>query len=365
MLEFILFLLVFQVLLVFVHLAVYVALAAAFGIGGPLLATIFIVLSLTFVSASLIAHFHYGRYVEDYYTAAAYWFGLVHFLFVGAVAFFFISNWLYASGSYVPPATLGGILFGGLFSLHLYCTWDGKHVRVTRVSVSLPNLPAAWRGKSIVFMSDLHLGNVWRQGSAAKIAKKIDSLHPEAVFIGGDLYDGGRCDPKAIIEPLRSIVAPQGVYFVTGNHEYFFPQLEAGLAAIRDLGMKILNNEKVDLHGIAFIGVDDRDGHRREDFEKILQKINIDPRVPNVLVKHEPSHLAVARDRGIALGLFGHTHHGQIFPLNFLTSRVYRGFDYGLKRFGDMQVYTSSGAGTWGAPIRLGTRSEIVHITLR
>ncbi len=365
MLAFALFLFVFQILLVFVHLAVYATAAMAFGIGGPVFAAIFIVLSVTFVSASLLARFRSGRFVDWYYTAAAYWFGLVHYLFVGAVAFFFVTHLLYTEHYYVPPAVIGGILFGALFLLNLYGTWESGRVQVTRVNVALPDLPASWRGKSIVFMSDLHLGNVWRQGFVAKIADKVNALHPEAVFIGGDVYDAGRCNPAKIIEPFRTIAAPQGVYFVMGNHEYFFPQIEAGLAALRDVGVRILNNEKVDLGGIAFVGVDDLATHRRADFEKVLQKIGIDPHVPNVLIKHEPSHLAVARDQGVALGLFGHTHHGQIFPMNFLTARIYRSFDYGLKRIGNMQVYTSSGAGTWGPPLRLGTKSEIVCITLQ
>ena len=93
-----------------------------------------------------------------------------------------------------------------------------------------------------------------------------------------------------------------------------------------------------------------------------MQRIGVDRARPSILLKHEPSDLDVAEAAGVSLDLSGHTHHGQIFPLMFFTWQIYKGFDYGLKRIGAMQVFTSSGVGTWGPPLRLGTKSEIVEI---
>ncbi len=354
-----------QVLLIFVHLAVYATLAAAFGIGGTALEIAFTVLAFTFLSASLLTHRYRGRAVDWFYTAAAYWFGLVHFLFVGAVLFFLSANVLYRTNVYVPPAFLGGIAFGALFLLHCYGTWMSGRVGTTFLDIALPDLPASWRGKRLAFVSDLHLGNVRRQAFARKVAERINALHPEAVAIGGDLYDGTRCDAAALIEPLRSLRPLQGVYFVTGNHEYFLPNMTEALAAIRAVGIRILNNEVADLEGLAIAGVDNRAVHHKNDFARVLHDMSIPKDKPTILIKHEPSHLTVARDVGVPLVLSGHTHHGQIFPINFLTRRIYRGFDYGLMRLNGMQVYISSGAGTWGPPLRFGTKSEIVCVTLR
>lgn len=381
-------LLVLQVLLIFVHLAVYATAAEAFGIGGPVFQAIFIFLSLTFLSASILAHWYKGRILRWYYAAAAYWFGLINFLFGGAVAFFFVTDMLYSFNYYVPPAPLAAIFFGLFFLLHLYGTWKSGQAGITRIDVALTGLPAAWRGKKIVFVSDLHLGNVRRDGFVAKVVRKIKEQAPEAVFIGGDLYDGVACDPAKLIEPLRELRPPRGVYFVTGNHEYFLPDLPSALAAIRGAGIRILEDEKVDLGGLSVVGVNDyshlaKGGRREEHFKKVLRgrakalqheerklekTLNgtaIQNGHPAILLKHEPTYLDAARDAGVALGLFGHTHHGQIFPLNYLTQKIYRGFDYGLHRAGNMQAYTSSGVGTWGPPLRLGTKSEIVLITLR
>ncbi len=377
-------LLVMEGLLVFVHLAVYETVGAAFGAGSPIIGVIFIALAFTFVSASLLARRYKNAFVRGYYRFASYWFGLIHFLFIGALAFLFSAAVFYSFNYYVSPALIGAVAFGAFFMLHIYGTWESGRARVTDVAIALRGLPVAWQGKRIVFVSDLHLGNVRGKGFVKKITAKINRLSPEAVFIGGDLYDGVACDAAALIEPLSALHVPQGVFFVTGNHEYYFPKGETApaLAAIRAAGIRVLDNERVDLEGVALIGVDDAASRLPQDLENIMARLipageRKERKAPNerrgegpspvILLKHEPRGLAVAAAAGVSLMLSGHTHHGQIFPIGYLTSVSYGGFDYGLKRFGGgegMQVYISSGAGTWGPPLRLGTRSEIVCITL-
>jgi predicted MPP superfamily phosphohydrolase len=219
-----------------------------------------------------------------------------------------------------------------------------------------------WKGKKIVFVSDFQLGNIYNQRFAARVVKKINALDPYAVLIGGDLYDGVVCDEEKVIEPLRDLHPKGGTYFITGNHEYYLRDVPRASATIRALGITVLDNKKVDIGGIDVIGVDYKAVHKKEDFKKILEQIGVDHTKPSILLKHEPSDLAVAEAAGISLDLSGHTHHGQIFPLMFFTWQIYKGFDYGLRHLGAMQVFTSSGVGTWGPPLRLGTNSEIVAI---
>lgn len=364
---FFVFLLILQALLVAVHLAVAETLVAAFG-GGTWLPGLFLVISFTFTSAALIARWRKGAFVQWYYRAAAYGVGLVFFLFGGAVTFLLAAAALYRAGFYAPPALLGGLCFSLFFFLHLYGTWTSARPLVTKIKVALPNLPSGWRGKKIVFLSDLHLGNVWRARFAAKIARLVGAIRPEAILIGGDLYDGGMQGDAELIAPLQSAVreAPRGAYFVSGNHEYFLADPPAAMAVIRELGVHVLNNETADLGGLRVIGVDYQSARHRDAFQKIIAHAlhEVPGNSPVILLKHEPADLDVARDAGVAFGLFGHTHRGQVFPLSLITHRVYKGFDYGLKSLGMMKVYTSSGAGTWGPPLRLGTRSEVVEITL-
>jgi predicted MPP superfamily phosphohydrolase len=358
---------VFEALLIIVHLAVYATLAAAFGIGGVWLKVLFIVLALTFVSASVITHYYKGAVVDWYYRFSAYWFGLVHFLFGGAVLFYIILNIAYARDVYVAPALVGGICFGVVFLIHLYGTVNSQRPKIKHINVKFSSLPGFnadfWKGKKIVFVSDFQLGNIYRQHFLARVVRKIAARDPYAVFIGGDLYDGVVCDEEKIIAPLRDLHPPGGTYYITGNHEYYLPDLQRSLAAIRAAGITVLDDKKVDIGGgVDLIGVDYRSAHKREDFEKVLKQIGVDRARPSILLKHEPSHLGVADAAGISLDLSGHTHHGQIFPLMLFTWQIYNGFDYGLKRLGDMQVFVSSGVGTWGPPLRLGTKSEIVEI---
>jgi predicted MPP superfamily phosphohydrolase len=190
----------------------------------------------------------------------------------------------------------------------------------------------------------------------------IQSLRPDIVFIGGDLFDGEPVDLDRIIEPFSKISAPYGTNFVTGNHEEFRNKT-LYLRAVRRAGMRVLDNEMVVVDGLQIIGVDYRDTRREDQFKAILQKIKINHDKPSILLKHSPLNLEVAREQGISLQLSGHSHHGQVFLLRFITSQVYHGYDYGLKWFGDLLVYTSSGAGTVWPPMRIDTIPEIVFIT--
>ncbi len=359
-------LIAFQLLLIFVHLAVYATLAAAFGISGPFFEWLFIILAVTFISASFLSHFFRSKLLDWYYTFSAYWFGLVHFLFMGSVAFYFTLFIFYHNNVYVSPALVGAIAFGIFFLIHLYGTFNSWRAEVVYISIPLSKTPgfdrAFWSDKTIAFVSDVHLGNVRHDAFLARIVKKLQAAAPEAVFIGGDLFDGTACDEARMVEPLRSLKPPGGVYFVTGNHEFYLPSVERALAAIRAVGVRILNNEKTAIGGIDFVGVDYQATNKPDPFKKILGTIGIDRSRPNILIKHEPKDLDVAESAGISLGFFGHTHQGQIFPLSLFTKQIYKGFDYGLKPHGALQVYTSSGVGTWGPPLRLGTKSEIVIV---
>ncbi len=356
-----------EVLMVFVHLAIYASLAAAFGIASPWFDGAFVLLAFTFVSASALSRFRSGPLVDWYYRFSAYWLGLALFLFGASVAFYAVLALYYDHDIYVSPALVGGIVFGAFFLVHLYGTWESQRLRITKVRVPLADRPGFdagfWKGKTAVFVSDFQLGNVYRSAFLARAIRKIVALAPYVVFIGGDLYDGVSCDEARLIAPLRDLRAPGGAYFISGNHEYYMKDPGRAFAAIRAAGVAILDDKKRDLGGgVDVIGIDYRSGQTADGFQRALSRAGIDRARTSIVLKHEPNHLQVAEAAGAALLLSGHTHHGQMIPFNLLTRRIYRGFHHGLKRLGEMWVFTSSGAGTWGPPLRLGTRSEIVVI---
>jgi hypothetical protein len=125
-----------------------------------------------------------------------------------------------------------------------------------------------------------------------------------------------------------------------------------------------LDNERVEVRGLQLVGVHDMETHDPQAFRAILEKVGLKPGVASVLLAHRPSNLSVPEKAGFSLQLSGHTHGGQFWPWTLVVQRVHGRFAYGLNHFGRMQIFTSSGAGTWGPPFRLGTRSEIVLLRL-
>jgi len=264
----------------------------------------------------------------------------------------------------ITPFTVGMTCFGAAIVVSFYGIWNSSHIRVTHVAISLQNIPDAWRGKRLVFFSDVHLGDIRKEGFARRIVKKVQTLDPAVVAICGDLFDGPKCDAEKLVAPFRDLRPPRGLYYVSGNHEYIRNQ-NVFFDAIQNVGMSILRNEKVDVDGIDFVGVDWKDAAKKEDFAAILDGIHISSSRPSILLKHVPNHLHVAERAGISLQLSGHTHRGQFWPLSILTHYFYGGFDYGLRKSGKMAVYISSGVGTAMLPFRLGTKAEIVAIEFK
>jgi predicted MPP superfamily phosphohydrolase len=216
----------------------------------------------------------------------------------------------------------------------------------------------------VIWISDLHLGQLHGPRFARKVADIVNTLSPDIIFIGGDLFDGtGAPDAGELTLPLRTLAAPLGTYFITGNHEEFGDATPKFLVAVAGAGMHILQDEMTEIDGLQIIGVDYKNAVHRDQFKKILEHLPIDREKPSILLKHEPKDLDVAEATGISLQISGHTHRAQIWPFEYIASLVYKGYVYGLKAHGKMQVYTSSGVGTWGPPVRVGTDSEIVVLS--
>lgn len=184
---------------------------------------------------------------------------------------------------------------------------------------------------------------------------------PDAILIAGDLFDGTAIDARRAAEPLKGLKAPQGVYFVAGNHEQFGNDSKY-LNAVAAAGVRVLNNEKVEVEGMQIIGVPYRNAFERSRFTSILRAIGLDRKRASILLTHAPDNLEVAETAGVSLQLSVHTHLGQFVPWSWIARRIYRQFVYGLSRIGQMQIFTSSEAATWGPPLRLGSNPEIVML---
>ncbi|HEY3754612.1 MAG TPA: metallophosphoesterase [Opitutaceae bacterium] len=235
--------------------------------------------------------------------------------------------------------------------------------RTTRLRVALPHLPAAWGGRTVALISDIHLGNVRSAAFVRHLVRRLNRARPEAVFISGDMFDGTKIDLRSAASDWSGLKAPRGAYFVTGNHDERGMR-EAYCAALARTGIRILNNEMVELDGLQVVGIHDAEIHSPEIYRELLLKAKVSPDKTCLLLAHQPVNLDVPERAGIHLQLSGHTHGGQFWPWSLIARRVHGKFVYGLNRHRRMLIYTSSGAGTWGPPFRVGTRSEIVLLQL-
>jgi len=320
-------------------------------------------LSVAFIVATILGMRRSNGWLRLLYRVSAVWIGLLNFCVFAALACWIVLTASALGGWRVEPRWIAALFFGLAALAGGYGLVNAAWLRVTRVTVKLPNLPAAWHGRDAVLVSDLHLGNVRGAGFARRVVKKIRRLRPCAVFVCGDMFDGPKADFDRLAEPWRELSAPAGIYFVTGNHEEFTDRAKF-LAAVGRAGLRVLNNEKVTVEGLQIVGVHDGEAEDPRQLGRILREAELDRGRASILLAHRPANLALAEAAGVSLQLSGHTHRGQNWPWSWIIYKVHGPFAYGLNRLGNLLVLTSSGAGTWGPPMRAGTKSEIVLFRL-
>ncbi|PWW22138.1 hypothetical protein JD79_01286 [Geodermatophilus normandii] len=242
---------------------------------------------------------------------------------------------------------------------------------VRRVPITLPRLDPALDGLRIVTFSDGHLSATYGGRRFERLVETVNAQRPDVVAIVGDLVDGEVDELREEVAPLADLVSGQGVYFVTGNHEYFV-DTTAWLRHLSTLGVDVLRNERVAITrggaSVDLAGIDDRTaassgvpGHGASVDAALDGR---DDGVPVVLMAHQPVQVEQARAAGVDLQLSGHTHGGQLWPFDYAI-RLDQPAVEGLSRHGDTQLYVTSGAGYWGPPMRIGARPEVTVVELR
>jgi uncharacterized protein len=241
-------------------------------------------------------------------------------------------------------------------------------VAVKQVRVPLAKLPKALDGYRIVQLSDIHVGPTIGHAFIADLVARTNALSPDLIVITGDLVDGSVTQLERHVEPLSRLRAKHGVFFVTGNHEYYSDAL-AWIAHIEKLGIRVLRNERVAIggeSGFDLAGVDDATAHQFD----VGHGMNVarategrDPARMLILLAHQPKAIFDAARDGVDLQLSGHTHGGQLFPFNMLVP-LQQPYTAGLSDHGATKIYVSRGTGYWGPPMRLGAPAEITELTL-
>ncbi len=415
------FISIVQAILFAGHLFIYATAAMFWGgwAASTLMKVALAVLSISFVTASLLGWYFHNPLARLYYVIAAVWLGLSSFLLCASVACWLVLGFARVARLGWSAASIADVLFGAAILAAIYGMVNAAWLRVSRVTVQLPNLPPQWRGRTAAMVSDTHLGHVRNGRFIRRVVRKLTALEPDVVFLAGDVYDGTAADFEKLARPWEAFVSQMnthhgdtearrnstshhgdtetrrtaekrreglaqsggqdifqssssgsstavleedpflGVYYILGNHEEFYSHAEY-LPPMTRAGVRLLNNEKVELDGVQLVGIHYRDAIEEQSYRQVLQSMRIDRHRPSILLLHAPVRLQIAEEEGISLQLSGHTHGGQFFPGTVIAKRVWGKFIQGLQRLGNLQVLISYGAGTWGPPMRVGTRPEIV-----
>jgi len=316
-------------------------------------------LALAFIPATILRFRLSHPAVSIVYALSAVWMGALNFAFFAAVGCWIVEGACWLTGWSLPPVDLAATLFGIAFLATIYGLINARWIRVTRVTIRLPHLPEVWEGRTAALVTDLHLGPLFGAAYLRRVIKRLRSERPDVVFISGDMFDGSLLGVDQLVAPWGKYSTRRGIYYVTGNHDEF-AERSIFIDAVKRTGIHVLNNEKLAVDGLQIIGVHDTEAGNPTELRSLLRQARIDRHHPSILLAHRPINLSVAEEESISLQLSGHTHGGQIWPWNLIVSRVYGRFGQGLSRLGILQVYTSNGVGTWGPPLRVGTKSEIV-----
>lgn len=359
------FLLAVTAIVILGHLGLYGTWVKFFGIPPGVarrsLLGIILVLSVSFSITSVLVFWKEAFFTNLLYTISSVWLGFVWYATLAAVATW--GTWWIGRvlGANIPMAVVTTILLVAAASVTTYGVWNAWHPIVRHFGIAIPNLPDAWRGQKIIQLSDIHLGPIHRQDFLRNVVTKVNAEQPAAVFITGDLFDGGGRDLNSLAKPFEDLRTTFGTYYITGNHETYVG-VDRSLAALQNLPLTILRDNVADVSGIQVLGVDYPVGTTEKDISPLLAKL--DPARPSIVLWHEPKYVDQIKAANVNLLLAGHTHDGQIWPFGSITKWVYKGYHDGLHTEGNFNEYTSPGVGSWGPPMRTGNRPTIAVFTL-
>ncbi|MFH1262982.1 MAG: metallophosphoesterase [Pseudomonadota bacterium] len=296
------------------------------------------------------------------------WLGISFLLFAGHLAVELPRLFFGPAGSTVSRSITWSTT-GAVFILSVFSVWNAiREPAMTHLRITLPYLPKSLSGTTILQISDIHAGGLIPKYRIREILRNAKELKPDLVAITGDLVDGSAAYHAETLSMIGELKAKYGVYFVTGNHEYY-SGVEEWLSFLKNLGVRVLRNERVAIGtkeaSFDLAGVDDPTGRMAPghgtDIPKAMQ--GRDPGRAVVLLSHNPIQVFEAAKYDVGLVLSGHTHNGQIWPFNYLV-KIHHPHITGVHHVGNTELYISQGTGFWGPPMRFLTRGEMTLVEL-
>jgi predicted MPP superfamily phosphohydrolase len=344
----------------------------------PYYLIVFILVAYGYVFSKLLHKFLPPLLYDIWLGVGAIWFAFfVYFILLLAGLdiirllesfFHFLPKYFY--NNYELTKKITAVIIIAVVSLIVFLgNLNKRDITVRNLNLSFPKGSGKLNELNIVMASDLHLSPIDGERLLTKIIDRINSLNPDIVLLAGDIVDDKAeiLEQRNIGESFKRLKPKYGMYTINGNHE-FINDVEPSVKYAEHLGIKALRDEYVLIDSSFYvIGREDVvmkqfTGKERKTLEQIISTINSD--YPRFLLDHTPVRLEQAVNNGIDLQLSGHTHHGQIWPGNIITNMIYE-ISWGYRQKGKTHFYVSSGAGTWGPPVRTGSKSEIVSIKIK
>jgi len=342
----------------------------------PNFSTLVYIMVFTICCCLIILNFTVGRWLphtvsEVVITAGLYWLVSIIYLFAVILIFDFIrflSRFLHLTLPYctsIPYAGLIAVAF--VTCLLIYGTWNARQVQITPYEVIINKDAGSFEELNVVMVSDLHLSTIVHNGRLKEMVEKINALNPDLVLIPGDIIEDTQVFiEQNMLDTFKELKARYGVFLSPGNHEYYGGSIEVIVESLEQIGFQVLRDSYVQVADSFYVvGREDSaasySGFVRNNLPQVLD--GVDKNLPIILLDHQPVALKEAQNEGVDLQVSGHTHKGQAFPANLITSRLFEK-DYGYLKKGSYQLIVTCGYGTWGPPLRIGSNPEIVHISI-
>jgi uncharacterized protein len=339
----------------------------------PLFLAIFLFSSLSYIFSKVVQRYLPAIIYETIEIIGSFWFAFMLYFFLAIVLLDLVRvlNWgfnILPNFSNYPAVKLItlGVVTGVVCIIIIAGYINTRTIKITTLNLDIPARNSTMKELNAVLISDMHLSSINGNGFSKDIVDKINALNPDIVFVAGDLVDDKATilRDKEIGYSFKDIKSPMGVYGITGNHEYI-NGVDSSVNYMKELKVLPLRDTSVTINnGFVLIGREDRSRglKKRKSLKDLVE--SSDKNLPMILMDHTPFQLEEAMENGIDLQLSGHTHHGQMFPINLITNKIYE-ISRGYKKKGNTHYYVSSGVGTWGPPVRTGSRSEIVNLKIK
>ncbi len=343
--------------------------------GRSMFTVLFFFLALSYLAGRIIENFWIGQPATFLIWVGSFWLAamLYFFMILALIDLVRLAN---LALPVIPASWLNDIgktrlmLFRGSITIVTLVIISG-HINtwypvVNRLQVDLDGKNSEMNSVSLLLASDIHLGTLTSKNRIRKMVNRINALEPDIIMLAGDILDEdvGPVIHRDLGSAIKDLRAPLGIFGITGNHEYIGGVDEAtdylsshGIHLIRDSVVKI--NNSFYLAGREDLAISQFTDRERKTVEELLEMAGDD--LPVILLDHQPFNLDRSAAAGADFQLSGHTHHGQLWPFNFITRAIYS-ISRGFGEIDGMKVYVSNGVGTWGPPVRIGSRPEIVLI---